>query len=84
MLVVHIVHVCLCSAKCAPEAVCRYQDFVDEGCARRSAQANVPVGEATNVMWPVHIWIALKTCKKQVCCACDFSTGFKANARKSA
>ena len=84
MLVVHIVHVCLCSAKCAPEAVCRYQEFVDEGCARRSARADLPVGEATNRMWPVHISMALKTSKKQVCCASHFSVGFKANARRSA
>ena len=44
MLVVHIVHVCLCSAKCARKDVCRYQDFVDEGCSRRSAQNDLPVG----------------------------------------
>ena len=84
VLVVHIVHVCLCSAKCALEAVCRYQDFVDEGCARRSAQADLPMGEATNRMWPVHIWVALKTGKKQVCCAYDFSAGIKAEFRRKA
>ena len=48
MLVVHIIHVCLCSAQRAPEAVCRYQHFVDEGCARRIAQADLLAGEATN------------------------------------
>ena len=55
VLVVDMVHVGLCSAKCPPEAVCRYENFVDEGCARRGAQADLPVGEAINRMWPVHI-----------------------------
>ena len=84
MLVVLIVHVCFCTAKCAPEAVCRYQDFVDEGCARRSAQVDLPVGEATNRMGPVHIRMALITGKKEVCCACDFSVGIKAQLRRKA